>query len=64
MISTTFPARPVRAIEREAQHLHEVERAGESEWTPWLAILGLALSFAGVVAVLTALAVAVSSVAH
>jgi hypothetical protein len=40
--------RPLRAAVRDAQHLHEVERAGESEWTPWIAILGLILFFATV----------------
>jgi hypothetical protein len=33
---------------RRAEHLHDVERAGESEWTPWIAILGLVLFFAAV----------------
>ena len=49
----------VRAIEREAHHLHELEHEGESEWTPWLALLGLVLFFAAVVAVMTALTFAV-----
>jgi len=30
---------------REVMHLHELERAGESEWTPWIAIAGLLLFF-------------------
>jgi hypothetical protein len=30
------------------KHLEEVERAGESEWTPWIAIAGLILFFAAV----------------
>ena len=25
------------------RHLHDLERAGESGWTPWLAIAGLIL---------------------
>ena len=49
------PQRPLRAVEREAHHLHTVERAGESEWTPWIALLGLALFFVPVIAVMTAL---------
>ena len=32
----------------KAEHLHDIERAGESEWTPWIAILGLVLLFAAV----------------
>jgi hypothetical protein len=45
----------LHAIEREAHHLHEVEQMGESEWTPWIALLGLVLFFAPVVALMTAL---------
>jgi hypothetical protein len=41
------PRHSVHALLREARHLHELERAGESEWTPFLAILGLVL-FLGV----------------
>jgi hypothetical protein len=33
--------RPVRRVEGEAHHLHEVEREGESGETPFIAILGL-----------------------
>jgi hypothetical protein len=55
MSSNTHGVRPVRAIEREARHLHDVERAGESESTPLLALLGLALFFASVAALMTAL---------
>ena len=29
----------------EVRHLHQLERAGESEWTPWVAIAGLILFF-------------------
>lgn len=32
-----------RKIEAEAEHLHDVERAGESGETPFIAILGLFL---------------------
>ena len=62
-LSHIHPGRPVRAIEREAEHLHEVERAGESEWTPWIAILGLVLFFVPVIVVTTALVFATSSLA-
>jgi hypothetical protein len=47
--------RPVRAIERDANQLHKVERRGESEWTPWIAILGLVLFFASAFVVMGAL---------
>jgi hypothetical protein len=56
--------RPLSAIERDARHLHEVEQIGESEWTPWIAILGLALFFALVIAVMTTLTVTVAHLAH
>ena len=32
---------PVRAAVDDVRHLHQLERAGESEWTPWVAIAGL-----------------------
>jgi hypothetical protein len=56
--------RPVRAVEREAHHLHEVEHVGESEWTPWIVILGLVLFFALVIALMTALTFGVADLAH
>jgi hypothetical protein len=34
---------PVKKLEAEAEHLHEVEQAGESEVTPFIAIAGLIL---------------------
>ena len=34
---------PVHAVEAEAKHLHEVERAGESPETPFIAVLGVFL---------------------
>jgi hypothetical protein len=30
------------------KHLHQLERAGESEWTPWIAITGLIVFFAAI----------------
>jgi hypothetical protein len=39
---------PIRAAAQEVEHLHEVERAGESEWTPWIAMAGLILFFAAI----------------
>jgi hypothetical protein len=50
------PRRPLRTIEREAHHLHEVEQAGESEYTPWIAIVGLVLFFVPVFVMMTAIA--------
>ena len=38
----------IRSAAREVEHLHEIERAGESEWTPWIAIIGLILFFAAI----------------
>jgi hypothetical protein len=55
------PRRPFRTIEREARHLHEVEQVGESEWTPWIAILGLVLFFVPVFVFMTALTFAAAS---
>ena len=34
---------PVKRLEEEAEHLHKVEQAGESEVTPFIAIAGLIL---------------------
>jgi hypothetical protein len=41
----TFPflRHPVQEIEAEAEHLHEIEEAGESAATPLIAFLGLVL---------------------
>ncbi|MFL6030385.1 MAG: hypothetical protein ACJ74D_10175 [Gaiellaceae bacterium] len=58
------PPRRFRTIEREAHHLHEVERVGESEWTPWIAILGLVLFFVPVLVLMTALTFAAAHLAQ
>lgn len=34
---------PVKSIEAEAHHLHEIEQAGESGETPFIALLGIVL---------------------
>ncbi len=34
---------PVQALEHEVEHLHEVERSGESGETPFIAIAGIIL---------------------
>jgi hypothetical protein len=41
-------SQPIRAAAQEVKHLHQLERAGESEWTPWIAITGLILFFAAI----------------
>jgi hypothetical protein len=38
----------LRAAAQEVRHLHQLERAGESEWTPWIALAGLILLFASI----------------
>jgi hypothetical protein len=48
--------RPLRTIERQAHHLHEVEQAGESEYTPWIAVVGLVLFLVSVFVLMTAIA--------
>jgi hypothetical protein len=58
------PQRPFRTIQREAHHLHEVEQVGESEWTPWIAILGLVLFFVSVFVLMAALTFAATYLAQ
>ena len=41
-------SRPIRAASQEAKHVYELERAGESEWTPWIAIAALILFYAAI----------------
>ena len=38
-----LPSRPLREAAQEVRHLHQLERAGETEWTPWIALAGLIL---------------------
>ena len=40
--------RPIRAVPQDVRNLHELERAGESEWTPWIAMAGLILFFVAI----------------
>jgi len=47
---------PVRGVESEARHLHEIERAGESGETPFIAMLGLALFLGSVFLVMLGVA--------
>jgi hypothetical protein len=38
---------PVRRVEAEERHLHQIERRGESAETPFIAMLGLLLFLLG-----------------
>jgi hypothetical protein len=58
------PLRLVRGITREARHLHELERAGESEWTPWIAIAGLLVFLTTIFVVMAGLAGAADYIAR
>lgn len=53
--------RPARAVARDVRRLHQLEHAGDSEWTPWIALAGL-LAF--LVAVYVAVLVTVEGVSH
>ena len=55
--------RPIRTVEAEAHHLHEVERAGESGETPFVAMLGLILFLLPIFLVFLGLAIAASHLA-
>jgi hypothetical protein len=50
--------RPVRSIEREAHHLHEIEKSGESAETPYIAVLGLFFFLGSIFLVLLGVALA------
>ncbi len=50
--------RPVREVEAEAHHLHEVEREGESGETPFIAILGIVIFLLPIVLLVLGLAFA------
>jgi hypothetical protein len=54
----TFAAlrRPVRKLEAEAEHLHEIEQAGEAPETPFVAMLGVVLFLFPIFAVMLGLA--------
>jgi hypothetical protein len=45
---TYLGSRPIRAAAQEVRHLHQLERAGESEWTPWIVAAGLIVFFAAI----------------
>jgi hypothetical protein len=50
--------RPIRKLEAEAHHLHEVERVGDSGETPFVAILGVFLFLVPIFAFMVGLAFA------
>lgn len=49
---------PVRGVEQKTHHLRDVERAGESGETPYIAMLGLALFLWSVLLLLLGIALA------
>ena len=51
-----WAAHPVRGVEGEALHLHEIEREGHSGETPFIAILGLVLFLGSVFLVMLGIA--------
>ena len=51
-------AKPVEKLEAEAQHLHEIERRGESPATPLIAFGGLILFLLPIFLVMLGLALA------
>lgn len=53
-----FLRRPVQGIEAEAEHLLEVEREGESETTPFIAIFGIVLFLVPIFLVILGLSLA------
>jgi hypothetical protein len=50
--------RPVRSIEQEAHHLREIEQAGESAETPYIAALGLFFFLGSIFVVMLGIALA------
>ena len=55
--------RPIRKVEAEAHHLHEVEIVGDSGETPFIAILGVVLFLLPIFAFMLGLAIAASYIA-
>jgi hypothetical protein len=41
--TSRWALRPIRKIEAEAHHIHEIEQAGESGETPFIALFGVVL---------------------
>lgn len=59
-----FLRRPVREIEAEAEHLQEIEEAGESAATPLIAFLGLILFLLPVFLLMLGIAFAAYTIAR
>ena len=55
--------RPIRKVEAEAHHLHEIETVGDSGETPFIAILGVILFLLPIFALMLGLAIAASYIA-
>ena len=53
-----WASHPVRTVEVEAHHLHEVEQAGESGETPYIAVMGLLVFLGSVLLLLLGIALA------
>ena len=51
-----WAVRPMREVEEEVRHLHDVERAGESAETPYIAMLGLVVFLGSVFLVMVGVA--------
>jgi len=49
---------PVRSIEGEARHIHEIETSGQSAETPYIAMLGLFFFLGSIFLVLLGVALA------
>jgi hypothetical protein len=58
------PWRALRKVEHKAGQLHAIEHSGASEWTPWIAILGLILFFVPVFVLMTVLTFAAAALAQ
>jgi hypothetical protein len=47
-IRLAWRPRPIHAAAEKAKEVHELELAGESEWTPWIAIAAVILFFGAI----------------
>jgi hypothetical protein len=57
---STFIQHPVRVVEHEVQHLHEIERDGQSAETPLIALVAVAAALLPLAALMIALAFAIA----
>jgi hypothetical protein len=56
--------RPIRKVEDEVHHLHEVEQLGEAGETPFIAILGVLLFLLPIAALMMVVALGAASLAR